>query len=67
MPTSTAHTELNNNYIATLKIIIITIVVRALGSIALNLTKCLHAIGLQASLVRTMQKTVLLSAVHLAN
>ena len=46
----------------TIKCFIVPIVVGALGSIALNLAKCLSTIGLQASL---MQKTVLLSAVHL--
>ena len=35
------------------------------GSVPANLTRCLNTIGLQASLVRTIQKTVLLSSVHL--
>ena len=36
------------------KCVIAPIVVRALGSIPANLTKCLNTIGLQATLVKTM-------------
>ena len=46
------------------KCVIVPIVVGALGSIPANLTKCLYTIGLQATLVKTIQKTVLLSSVH---
>ncbi|XP_065896095.1 uncharacterized protein [Dysidea avara] len=47
------------------KRVIVTIVVGALGSIPANLTKCLNTIGLQATLVKIIQKTVLLASVHL--
>ena len=49
----------------TVKCVIVPIVVGALGSVPANLTKCLDSIGLHATLVRTIQKTVLLSSVHL--
>jgi len=44
---------------------IVPIILGALGSIPTNLTKCLDIIGLQANLVKTMQKFVLLSSFHL--
>ena len=47
------------------KCMIVPIVVGALDSIPVNLTKCLNTIGLQATLVKTTQKTVLLLSVHL--
>ena len=47
------------------KCVIVPIVVGALGSVPANLTKCLNTIGLQATIVKTIQKTVLLSSVHL--
>ncbi|XP_065892807.1 uncharacterized protein [Dysidea avara] len=47
------------------KCVIVAIVVGALGSIPANLTKCLNTIGLQATLVKTIQKTVLLSSIYL--
>jgi len=42
------------------KCVIVPIIVGALGSIPANLTKCLASISLHATLVRTIQKTVLL-------
>jgi len=47
------------------KCMIVPIILGALGSIPTNLTKCLDTIGLQANLVKTMQKSVLLSSIHL--
>jgi len=44
---------------------IVPIVVGILGSIPQSLTECLATISLQAVLVRTIQKSVLLSSVHL--
>ena len=49
----------------TVKCVIVLIVVGALGSVPATLTKCLDLIGLHATLVRTIQKTVLLSSVYL--
>jgi len=49
----------------TVKCFIVPIVVGVLGSNPLNLTKCLSTISLQASLVRAMQNTVLLSSAYL--
>ena len=46
----------------TVKCFIVPVVVGTLGSIPLNLTKCLSTIGLQ---VRTMQKTTLLPAFYI--
>jgi len=44
---------------------IVPIVIGTLGSIPKSLTECLVTISLQAALVRTIQKFVLLSSVHL--
>jgi len=44
---------------------IVPIVVGTLGSIPKSLTECLATINLQVALVRTIQKSVLLSSVHL--